>query len=338
MDRDVDTTWLRRALELAARGPWPDPNPRVGCVLVAPDGSVVGEGFHRGAGTPHAEVAALTAAGDAARGATAYVSLEPCAHTGHTGPCAEALAKSGVTRVVFAQADPNPAAAGGADLLRAARVEVVGGVRAGEAEALNERWTRTILLGRPLVTWKFAATLDGRSAAADGTSRWITGPAARADVHRLRAECDAVVVGMGTVLADDPALTVRPDPGHQPLRVVVGPEDRIPAGARVLDDAAETLVLTERDTGRHAPEGVLRVLHERGVVSVLLEGGPTLAAAFLSAGLVDRVVAYVAPALLGAGPATVADLGVGTITDALRLRLCEVMQVGDDVRLTLRRS
>jgi diaminohydroxyphosphoribosylaminopyrimidine deaminase/5-amino-6-(5-phosphoribosylamino)uracil reductase len=143
---------------------------------------------------------------------------------------------------------------------------------------------------------------------------------------------------MGTVLADDPALTVRPDPGHQPLRVVVGVEDRIPAGSRVLDDAAETLVLTERDTGRHAPEGVLRVLHERGVVSVLLEGGPTLAAAFVTAGLVDRIVAYVAPALLGSGPGAVGDLGVGTITDALRLRLCEVARIGDDVRLILRRS
>jgi diaminohydroxyphosphoribosylaminopyrimidine deaminase/5-amino-6-(5-phosphoribosylamino)uracil reductase len=157
-------------------------------------------------------------------------------------------------------------------------------------------------------------------------------------VHRLRAESDAVVVGLGTVLADDPALTVRPDPGHQPLRVVVASDGGVPAGARVLDEAAETLVLTHRDTGRHVCEGVLTVLHERGVVSVLLEGGPTLAAAFMTAGLVDRIVAYVAPALLGAGPAVVGDLGVGTITDAVRLRLDDVTRVGDDVRLTLRRA
>jgi diaminohydroxyphosphoribosylaminopyrimidine deaminase/5-amino-6-(5-phosphoribosylamino)uracil reductase len=206
------------------------------------------------------------------------------------------------------------------------------------AEGPLAAWLHVQATGRPFVTWKLAATIDGRAAAADGTSRWITGPAARADVHRLRAESDAVVVGIGTVLADDPELTVRPDPGHQPLRVVVDSDGRTPASARVRDAAAPSLVLTERDTGRHDPAGVLRVLHDRGVVSVLLEGGPTLAAAFMSAGLVDRVIAYVAPALLGAGPAVVGDLGVGTITDAVRLRLCEVLRVGDDVRLTLRRS
>jgi diaminohydroxyphosphoribosylaminopyrimidine deaminase/5-amino-6-(5-phosphoribosylamino)uracil reductase len=336
MDRDVDTPWLRRALELAARGPWPDPNPRVGCVLVAPDGSVVGEGFHRGAGTPHAEVAALTAAGDAARGATAYVSLEPCAHTGHTGPCAEALAKSGVTRVVFAQADPNPAAAGGADLLRAARVEVVGGVRAGEAEALNERWTRTILLGRPLVTWKFAATLDGRSAAADGTSQWITGPAARQDCHLLRATRDAIVAGTGTVLTDDPRLTVRlpddrmppgPGPGAGLRRVVVGLRD-VPATARVHEGPGEVLHVRSRD-----PHEVLAALWDDGRRDVWLEGGPTLAAAFLTAGLVDEVYAYVAPALLGAGPAAVPDLGITTMAAIRRLETKDVRLVGGDVRI-----
>jgi diaminohydroxyphosphoribosylaminopyrimidine deaminase/5-amino-6-(5-phosphoribosylamino)uracil reductase len=336
MDRDLDTTWLHRALELAARGPCPDPNPRVGCVLVAPDGSVVGEGFHRGAGTPHAEVAALTAAGDAARGASAYVSLEPCAHTGHTGPCAEALAKSGVTRVVYAQADPNPAAAGGADLLRAAGVEVVGGVLAGQAEALNERWTRTILLGRPLVTWKFAATLDGRSAAADGTSQWITGPAARQDCHLLRATRDAIVAGTGTILTDDPRLTVRlpddrmppgPGPGAGLRRVVVGLRD-VPATARVHEGPGEVLHVRSRD-----PHEVLAALWDDGRRDVWLEGGPTLAAAFLSAGLVDEVYAYVAPALLGAGPAAVADLGITTMAAIRRLETKDVRLVGGDVRI-----
>ena len=182
-----DAAFMRRALELAVRGSWPDPNPRVGCVIVDASGELVGEGWHRGAGTPHGEAAALAVAGDRARGATAYVSLEPCAHTGRTGPCADALVAAGVCRVVYGQDDPNGDAAGGADVLRAAGVEVVAGVLADEAAALNERWARTIALGRPLVTWKFAATLDGRSAAADGTSQWITSEEARADVHALRA-------------------------------------------------------------------------------------------------------------------------------------------------------
>src|SRR6476661_2688693 len=203
------STWMRRALQLAASGPWPDPNPRVGCVVVAADGTVVGEGFHHGAGTPHAEVEALRAAGEAARGATAYVTLEPCSHSGRTGPCTEALVAAGVARVVFAQSDPNPDAAGGAERLHAAGVQVSGGVLADEAADLNERWGRTVLLGRPLVTWKVATTLDGRSAAADGTSQWVTGEEARADVHGLRATRDAVLVGTGTALVDDPRLTVR---------------------------------------------------------------------------------------------------------------------------------
>ncbi|MCW2570455.1 MAG: riboflavin biosynthesis protein ribd, partial [Frankiales bacterium] len=243
-----------------------------------------------------------------------------------------------IARVVFACEDPTELAGGGAAVLRAAGIEVVAGVLADEvAEGPLAAWLHAQRTGRPFVTWKYAATLDGRAAAADGTSRWITGEAARADVHRLRAEVDAVVVGIGTVLADDPELTVRPDPGHQPLRVVVDSDARTPGSARVRDDSARTLILTERDTGRHDPTGVLTVLHDRGVVSVLLEGGPTLAAAFMSAGLVDRVVGYVAPALLGAGMPVIGDLGVGTINAALRLRLCEVQRVGDDVRLTLRR-
>ena len=204
-----DTALVRRALELAVLGPQADPNPRVGAVIVDRDGAVVGEGHHRGAGTPHAEVDALARAGERARGGTAYVSLEPCNHTGRTGPCARALLDAGVARVVHAQSDPGALTGGGADTLRAAGVEVVGGVLKDEALALNRAWTFAIVHGRPMVTWKFAATLDGRSAAADGSSAWITGPLARADVHDLRAECDAVLVGTGTVLADDPHLTVR---------------------------------------------------------------------------------------------------------------------------------
>ncbi|MGZ4630704.1 bifunctional diaminohydroxyphosphoribosylaminopyrimidine deaminase/5-amino-6-(5-phosphoribosylamino)uracil reductase RibD [Oryzihumus sp.] len=326
-----DVALMRRALELAARGPVADPNPRVGAVLIDAAGEVVGEGWHHGAGTPHAEVEALRAAGGRASGGTAVVTLEPCNHTGRTGPCSRALADAGVARVVYAQSDPNPIAAAGARTLRDAGVEVVGGVLAVEAAALNRAWTFAVSHGRPMVTWKFAATLDGRSAAADGTSQWVTGPAARADVHDLRAECDAILVGTGTVLTDDPRLTTRHPDGtlraRQPLRVVVGERD-LPAAARVLDDAAPTLHLRERD-----PALVLKALAGREVRQVWLEGGPTVAAAFLAAGLVDEVVAYLAPALLGAGAAAVVDLGIQTIGEALRLVPREVTTIGEDIKV-----
>jgi diaminohydroxyphosphoribosylaminopyrimidine deaminase/5-amino-6-(5-phosphoribosylamino)uracil reductase len=326
---------MRRALELAATPGVPlGPNPRVGCVLLAPDGSVVAEGHHRGAGTPHAEVDALTAAGDRARGATAVVTLEPCDHTGRTGPCSEALLAAGVARVVVAQLDPNPVAAGGALRLRAAGVEVETGVLAEDAAALNEAWTFAVTHGRPWVTWKAAATLDGRIAAVDGTSRWITSQPARAEVHELRAAVDAVVVGTGTVLADDPHLAVRRDgavvDGLQPLRVVMGRRD-IPAAARVLDDAAPTVHLRTHD-----PVEVLAELHAREVRHVLVEGGPTVAAAFVRAGLVDAVRWYAAPALLGAGAHALGDAGMSTIAEALRLQVVDVARVGADVRIDAR--
>jgi diaminohydroxyphosphoribosylaminopyrimidine deaminase/5-amino-6-(5-phosphoribosylamino)uracil reductase len=331
MTGTTDARWMRRALRLAAEGPWPDPNPRVGCVVVGADGTLVGEGYHHGAGTPHAEVEALVDAGDRAVGATAYVTLEPCTHHGRTGPCADALVAAGVRRVVFAQADPNPEAAGGAERLRAAGLDVAGGVLAGEAAALNERWAHAVALGRPLVAWKFAATLDGRSAAADGTSQWITGPAARADVHRLRALRDAVVVGTGTLLADDPRLTVRDAAGspleRQPLRVVMGLRD-LPASARVHEGAGDVLHLATRD-----PKQALESLWQRGIRDVWLEGGPTVAAAFVAAGLVDDVYAYLAPALLGAGSPAVADLGITTIADIRRLHIEDVSLVDVDVRV-----
>src|SRR4051812_34088877 len=325
------TSWMRRALQLAAAGPWPDPNPRVGCVLLAPDGTVVGEGHHRGAGTPHAEVEALRAAGDAALGATAYVTLEPCSHSGRTPPCADALAVAGVARVVFAQSDPNPDAAGGAERLHAAGIQVTGGVLADEAASLNERWARSVALRRPLVTWKLASTLDGRSAAADGSSQWITGEAARADVHLLRATRDAVLVGSGTVLVDDPRLTVRGPDGSlvpdQPVRAVMG-QRAIPSGARIHGAPGEVVQLRTRDPGE-----ALDLLWRRGLRDVWLEGGPTLAAAFLRAGLVDDVYAYVAPVLLGAGRPAVDDLGIESITSALRLELVDALVVGGDVRI-----
>ena len=322
---------MRQALALAAQGPIADPNPRVGALVTDATGRLLGEGFHRGAGHPHAEVEALSAAGRGAAGGTAWVTLEPCNHTGRTGPCAEALLAAGVARVVYGQADPTPQAAGGAARLRAAGVAVDGGVLADEARALNRIWTFSVTSGRPWVVWKFAATLDGRSAAADGTSQWITGPAARADAHTLRAQSGAVMVGAGTVAADNPSLTARRPDGtlleRQPLRVVMG-RRVLGKAARVLDDCAPTLHLREHD-----PAHAVQTLFDHGVRQVLLEGGPTLAGAFLTAGLVDEVVAYLAPALLGSGPSAVGNLGVTSIGQALRLRRQEITTLGPDIRV-----
>jgi diaminohydroxyphosphoribosylaminopyrimidine deaminase / 5-amino-6-(5-phosphoribosylamino)uracil reductase len=331
---------MARALELAQTPGVPlSPNPRVGCVMLAADGTTIAEGYHRGAGTAHAEVDALRAAGPRATGATAVVTLEPCNHTGRTGPCAQALIEAGVARVVFAQADTSDEAAGGSATLEAAGVDVEGGLLADESRAMNRGWTFAATHGRPLVTWKFATTLDGRSAAADGTSRWVSSMAARRDTHRLRASCDTILVGTGTVLVDDPALTVRDEHDvplpreRQLLRAVMG-EREIPADRQVLDDAAETVVLATRD-----PHAALAELFDRGSRHVFLEGGPTLAAAFLNAGLVDEVVTYVAPVLLGAGRSAVADLGIGTIADALRFDVTDVTVLGEgadaNVRLTM---
>jgi len=338
VDRDADTpeherdvASMRRALELAALGPVADPNPRVGAVILDQNGIVVGEGFHEGAGTPHAEIVALREAGSAARAGTAVVTLEPCAHTGLTGPCALALIEAGVARVVFAQTDPNPSARGGSALLESEGIGTTAGVLAEESAALNSAWTFSMVHGRPKVTWKFAATLDGRSAAADGSSRWITGPLARADVHRFRSACDAILVGTGTVVVDDPALTVRGSDGtacgRQPLRVVMGFRP-IPESSKVLDLAAPTLQLATHD-----PAEALKTLHHQEIHHVWLEGGPTVAAAFLEAGLVDEVIAYLAPALLGSGQAAVGDLGIQTIDQALRLTPHDVTMIGTDIRI-----
>jgi diaminohydroxyphosphoribosylaminopyrimidine deaminase/5-amino-6-(5-phosphoribosylamino)uracil reductase len=335
---------MRRALELAATPGVPlGPNPRVGCVIVDDRDRTVAEGYHRGAGTPHAEADALAKAGTGARGATAVVTLEPCNHHGRTGPCAQALVEAGVRRVVFAQGDPNPAAAGGAETLRAAGIEVEHGLLEAEARSLNRVWTFAVDRGRPFVTWKFATTLDGRSAAADGTSRWVSSPAARLDTHRLRALCDVMLVGTNTVAVDDPLLTARDEHDQplerQPLRVVMGERDLDPDRrifAQSSEGDVESLHLRTRD-----PESALKQLYALGRQHVFLEGGPTLAAAFLRAGLVDEIVAYVAPMLLGAGRSAVADLGISTIADAFRPRVTDVTVLdgiaGEEpnVRLTL---
>ncbi|MEP6563437.1 MAG: bifunctional diaminohydroxyphosphoribosylaminopyrimidine deaminase/5-amino-6-(5-phosphoribosylamino)uracil reductase RibD, partial [Nakamurella sp.] len=307
---------LQHAVELAGRGAGTAlPNPVVGCVLLAPGGWIVGEGFHQRPGGPHAEVAALAAAGPLAAGATAVVTLEPCNHTGRTGPCSDALIAAGVSRVVVAVGDPWAPAAGGIERLRAAGVEVldladiagtdIAGTEAvtdalaavAAAEDVNRVWLSATRHQRPFVSWKVGMTIDGRVAAADGTSRWITSAESRADVHALRSRVDTMMVGVGTVLADDPQLTVRDSAGvvtgRQPLRVVVDSSGRTPADARVLDSAAETWLATTQDVGG-ATDGrvdlaaLLRRLYQRGRRHVLLEGGPRLAAAFLDDGLVDE--------------------------------------------------
>ncbi|MEJ8277746.1 bifunctional diaminohydroxyphosphoribosylaminopyrimidine deaminase/5-amino-6-(5-phosphoribosylamino)uracil reductase RibD [Pseudonocardia spirodelae] len=328
------TAAMRRAL--AASGEVhgsTSPNPAVGCVILDRDGAVAGVGATAPPGGPHAERAALAEAGDRARGGTAVVTLEPCNHTGRTPPCVDALLDAGVARVHAALADPNPVAAGGLERLRAAGVEVTLGTLAEEvARGPLRGWLHRQRTGRPHVTWKVATTLDGRVAAADGTSRWITGPGARAQVHDLRRRMDAIVAGTGTVLADDPALTARRPDGtlldHQPLPVVVGHRD-VPSGARL--DRTDVLHLRTRDPGE-----VLTELTRRTVVDVLLEGGPTLAGAFVAAGLVDRVLVHLAPALLGAGPHALGDVGVGTIADIVRLHVDEVHRAGDDVVIDAR--
>jgi len=308
------------------------PNPPVGAVILDRDGNVAGVGGTQPAGGPHAEVIALRRAGERARGGTAVVTLEPCNHHGRTPPCVDALVAAGVSSVVFAVKDPNPVAADGAGRLAQAGVKVASGVLADEvaAGALRE-WLHKQRTGRPHFTWKFATSVDGRSAAADGSSQWITSEAARADVHRQRAVADAIVVGTGTVFVDDPALTARMPDGRlaerQPLRVVVGVRE-ISSEARVLNDDSRTMVIRTRD-----PHEVVQAMSDR--TDVLVEGGPTLAGAFLRAGVIDRIVAYVAPILLGGPITAVDDVGVLSIAHAQRWKFDGIEPVGPDVRLSL---
>jgi diaminohydroxyphosphoribosylaminopyrimidine deaminase/5-amino-6-(5-phosphoribosylamino)uracil reductase len=328
----TELTAMRRAIDAARSVPRTLPNPRVGCVLLDPGGREIVVGVHRGAGTPHAEADALAQAGDRARGATAVVTLEPCDHTGRTGPCTTALVEAGVARVVHAQTDPNPTAAGGAAALRAAGVDVESGMLADDAAALNVEWTFAVTHGRPFVTWKYAATLDGRSAAPDGSSQWITGPEARRDVQTFRAEADAIMAGTGSVLTDDPRLTVRDEEDQplpydqQPLRVVVG-GSQVPSHYRVQDRTAPTLLVPTRD-----PEVALARLVEQEIRHVWLEGGPRLAGRFWNAGLIDRVIGYIAPAMLGAGRAALEGEAT-TLADLRPIDIHDLRTIGPDIRI-----
>jgi len=324
---------MRHALSLAAHGPVTGGNPQVGCVLVDADGTVVAEGWHRGAGTAHAEVDALSKI-DSAAGLTAVVTLEPCNHTGRTGPCAAALIAAGVTRVVYAVADPGPHSSGGGERLRAAGVEVEEGVLAAEVEAFIHPWLTATRRGTPWVTVKWASSLDGRAAAADGTSKWITGTAARQRVHEQRADSDAILVGTGTVLADDPSLTARGDAGelmpHQPVPVVVG-ERSVPPTAKLHDHPAGLIETHSRDL-----EQVLSGLYGRGIRRVFVEGGPVVASALVAAGLVDEYLVYLAPTLLGGPMTAIGDIGVATIGEQRRLSITQIEQLGDDLLIIAR--
>jgi diaminohydroxyphosphoribosylaminopyrimidine deaminase/5-amino-6-(5-phosphoribosylamino)uracil reductase len=318
---------MARAIEVAKKGPEYGPNPRVGCVIVDKLGQVIGEGYHRGAGTTHAEVAAIADAakrGSQTAGATAYMTLEPCRHVGRTGPCVDALTEAGITRVVYAVPDPGTISGGGAEVLKKRGVEVI--LEPSQAaEDIIGPFLHAHRKMRPFVILKFATTLDGRTAAVDGTSLWITSDEAREHSHRGRGRADAIVVGTGTIMADDPMLSARPggkESGHQPLRVAVGLRDT--AGKNIWRDENALQVWT------HDPRIVLRELHEREVRSAIIEGGATLNSAFIRAGLVDEVHAYVAPALLGAGRGVVNGLGIQTIGDALRLTDVTTIRLGDD--------
>ena len=308
------------------------PNPPVGAVILDADGEVVGAGATAPAGGDHAEVVALRRAGRLAAGGVAVITLEPCNHFGKTPPCVDALLEAEVTTVVYAVTDPNKIAAGGASRLTEAGVQVRSGVLGADVAAgpLRE-WLHKQRTGRPHVTWKYASSVDGRSAAADGSSQWISSEASRLDLHRRRGAADAIVVGTGTVLADDPTLTARLPDGSlaekQPLRVVVGKRE-ITSEARVLNDDSRTMVIRTHD-----PAEVLQSLADR--TDVLLEGGPTLAGAFLRAGVIDRILVYVAPILLGGPVTAVDDVGVPTIAKALRWQFDGVDRTGPDLLLSL---
>jgi len=363
----MDERYMARALELARRGRFTTmPNPNVGCVIVR-DGEVVGEGWHQRAGEPHAEVHALRMAGEKARGATAYVTLEPCSHHGRTPPCCDALIAAGVKRVVAAMQDPNPQVAGrGLHRLYQAGIDVSHGLMMADAEALNRGFLKRMRTGFPWVQLKLGASLDGRTAMASGESQWITSAAARRDVQRLRAQSAAILSSSGTVLADDPALTVRwselnddtlalldEQPLRQPVRVIIDSQNRVTPQHRIISQPGETWLMRHQPDQQCWPEAVTQIavplreqqldlvammmlLGQRQINSVWVEAGATLAGALLQAGVVDELIVYLAPKLLGHEGRGLCQLpGLSQLADAPAFRFSDVRQIGDDLRLTL---
>ncbi len=356
-----DMIFMRRALELAVQAEgYTTPNPMVGCVITDRDGNIVGEGYHRKAGEPHAEINALQAAGKAALGGTAYVTLEPCAHFGKTGPCCAALVRAGIKRAVIACNDPNPLVCGkGVEYLRQHGVEVVVGICREEAELLNERFFVWIRERRPFVTLKYAMTVDGKIASSGGDSKWITGEEARTFAHRLRRQHDGIIVGIGTVLKDDPELTTRMVRGKNPVRIILDCRLRIPLTAAAINPAARTLIIAAEDAPREREEflnalpnvKVLKLPSTDGkihldklmeeliaeeITSILVEGGGEILGAFYDAGLGDRLYAFVAPVLVGgaAAPSPIAGAGRDFISEGKRLRKIKLVQIGEDFMLT----
>ena len=325
---------MRRALELALLGPAYGVNPQVGAVILDASGAVIAEGYHRGSGTAHAEVDALSKLSSVPAGATAVVTLEPCNHTGRTGPCAQALIDAGVSRVVYAVTDPGAESSGGAETLRAAGVEVIGGLLEAEAEKQLEIWLWSVVNDDVWVTLKWASSVDGRAAANDGSSQWISGPESRNHAHLIRSQVDAILVGTGTVIEDDPELTARKPDGslyeHQPIRVVMGSRS-LAVDARVFNSAAPTIVLDTRDVS--AALGELRAL---GFKHVLVEGGPTVASAFIEAGIVNDYYIYLAPKLLGGSRVALSELGVASIDQAIGLEYELVEKLGEDILIKAR--
>lgn len=331
---------MQRSLELALLGPAWGVNPQVGAVILDTEGRIVAEGYHKGSGTAHAEVMAIEDLKRSipypfAPGYTAVVTLEPCNHFGKTGPCAQALIDAGISRVVFPLKDPGNESAGGAQRLRESGVEVIEGVLRDKAKEQARVWLSSKQLGRPFVTLKWASSLDGRIAATDGSSKWISGEESRTDAHLLRRDVDAILVGTGTVIADDPELTARDRNGnlfdHQPLRVVMG-ERALPNDKRVFNDKAETIQIRARN-----PQVVLQELHNRQVKHLLVEGGSKIASEFIRNNLVDEFIVYIAPLLLGGPRLAINDLGIPSMAEAVNLRITEQKLLGEDLFIRARR-
>jgi diaminohydroxyphosphoribosylaminopyrimidine deaminase/5-amino-6-(5-phosphoribosylamino)uracil reductase len=305
------------------------PNPIVGAVITSASGEFISEGFHQGA--DHAEVVAIKAAGSIAAGSIIYVSLEPCNHHGKTPPCTDAIIKSGISKVVFAVSDPNPIAAGGAKHLQGAGIEVESGLCYEEASRTNRAWLTKIANDRPRITWKIASTMDGKVAASDGSSKWITGELARADVALMRSQADAIVTTTATVKADDPLLTSK-GLGNNPMRIVMG-NTEIDASSQILGKDADTVIIKSRD-----PQELIAFANERGFNQLLIESGPTFGTALLSQNLIDEIMLFQAPTFLGSGTPSISDLGITNISGRLDFEITDVEIIGADLKITLIKS
>ncbi len=333
----VDAAFMSRANSLAIKGlGLTGSNPIVGAILVDQAGKVVGEGFH--VGGPHAEVIAISDAGDLAKDATLYVTLEPCNHQGKTGPCVEAILSAGIKKVIYGSQDPNPIAQGGAESLATAGIQVEQISDTSEVEKSNRAWLHKIRNARPFFTWKVAMSLDGRTAAQDGTSKWITSEDSRADVNLMRSQSDAILIGTGTALIDNPRLVPHdlPEPKNQrsvnPIRIVMGTRE-VPLDFNLHDDQAETIFVRS-----HNFSELIAFCNERGLNHVMVEAGSELGTAMLKAELIDELVIYQAPILLGAGKSFIGELGISNIAEKLKLTLKSSTQIGSDIRLVLSRE